>query len=62
VQAGLAWTVKPGRPGGFVGEEVLAAELRAGPERRVVWFRTGDRRIARPGTPVLSGGAEVGML
>jgi len=57
--AGLGWTVRLDKPGGFVGAEALRAEHAAGGVRRVVFFKTGDRRIVRAGTPVLGpdGGA-----
>ncbi len=51
--AGLSWTVKLDKPGGFVGRDALAAEKAAGPTRKVVYFKTGDRRIVRADTPVL---------
>ncbi|HXQ80294.1 MAG TPA: glycine cleavage system aminomethyltransferase GcvT [Opitutaceae bacterium] len=50
--AGLGWTVKFDKAGDFSGREALAAEKRAGSARKVVFFRTGDRRIVRPETPV----------
>ncbi|GAB5560555.1 MAG: glycine cleavage system aminomethyltransferase GcvT [Synoicihabitans sp.] len=52
IAAGLGWTVKLKKPQGFTGSEALAAE-KADPERRrVIYFRTGDRRIVRAGTEV----------
>jgi len=61
--AGLGWTVKLGKPGGFVGRDALAAEQAGGSPRRVVYFRTGDRRIVRADTPVLDlAGAQVGRV
>lgn len=54
--AGLGWTVKLDKPGGFVGSDALRREKAEGSPRRVVYFRTGDRRIVRADTPVL--GAE----
>ena len=59
--AGLDWTVKLKKQGGFVGCEALAAELAARDNpgaggtalKKVVYFRTGDRRIARAGAAVL---------
>jgi aminomethyltransferase len=56
--AGLGWTVKLDKPGGFVGSEALRREKVDGSPRRVVYFRTGDRRIVRADTPVLAGGSE----
>jgi len=61
IQAGLGWTVKPaGRE--FVGREALVRQLEAGVAGRVVAFSLDDRRIARQGTPVLSGSAKVGEV
>lgn len=62
VQAGLMWTVKPGKSTAFIGRDALLREKDEGPARRVVFFRTGDRRIIRPGTPVLAGGQPVGRV
>jgi aminomethyltransferase len=54
--AGLGWTVKLDKPGGFIGAEALRREKADGSSRRVVYFRTGDRRIVRADTPVLVAG------
>jgi len=50
--AGLGWTVKLDKEGDFCGRAALAAERRDGSARKVVFFRTGDRRIIRPQAPV----------
>jgi aminomethyltransferase len=50
--AGLGWTVKLDKGADFIGRAALLAERQAGSARRVVFFRTGDRRIVRPGTAV----------
>jgi aminomethyltransferase len=50
--AGLGWTVKLDKEADFVGKTALAAEKKAGSPRKVVFFRTKDRRIIRPDTPV----------
>jgi aminomethyltransferase len=63
IAAGLGWTVKLDKGADFIGRVALAAEQAAGPKRRVVFFRTGDRRIARAGTPVLeASGAVAGRV
>lgn len=62
VQAKLMWTVKLDKESDFVGKAALAAEKREGPARRIVFFRTGNRRIVRTDTPVLAGDAEVGIV
>jgi aminomethyltransferase len=51
--AGLGWTVKFDKPGDFSGRAALAAEKKDGSPRKVAFFRTGDRRIIRPETPVI---------
>jgi aminomethyltransferase len=61
--AGLGWTVKLEKEGDFSGRAALAAEKAAGSPRRVVYFKTGDRRIVRPDTPVAGAdGAPVGRV
>lgn len=62
MQAGLDWTVRLGKSVPFIGRDALMREKTAGPARRIVFFRTGDRRIVRPGTPVLAGAATVGQV
>lgn len=61
IQAGLQWTVKFGKPD-FVGRSVLLAQHENGTGSRVVFFRTGDRRIVRVDSPVFSGDREVGRV
>ncbi len=61
--AGLGWTVKLDKAGGFISDEALRAEKLHGGAQRVVFFKTGDRRIVRADTPVLgAGGATVGRV
>lgn len=61
--AGLGWTVKLDKGVDFNGCAALRAEQQAGSSRRVVFFRTGDRRIVRPGTTVRTlAGTEVGEV
>jgi aminomethyltransferase len=61
--AGLGWTVRLDKPGDFSGRAALAAEKAGGSPRRVVFFKTGDRRIIRPETPVFgAGGGPVGRV
>jgi len=60
--AGLAWTVKLDK-GDFTGRAALVAEKEKGPAKKIVFFKTGDRRIVRADTPVLgAGGAVVGRV
>ncbi|MEO0055074.1 MAG: hypothetical protein RLZZ50_1021 [Verrucomicrobiota bacterium] len=51
--AGLGWTVKLGKAHPCCGHDALAREKASGGARKVVFFRTGDRRIVRADTPVL---------
>ncbi len=61
--AGLGWTVKLDKEGDFSGRAALQAEKDRGSPRRVVFFKTGDRRIIRPETPVTGpDGAVVGRV
>jgi len=60
--AGLGWTVKLTKVD-FIGRESLLAEKIHRSPRRVIYFKTGDRRIARADTPVLGPeGAPVGRV
>jgi aminomethyltransferase len=59
LQAGLGWVVKLDKPGGFVGCEALRAQRGAGLPSRIVFFKTGDRRIVRAGTPVVDASGTV---
>lgn len=62
IAAGLGWVVKFDK-GPFLGSDVLKAEKEQGGPRKVVYFKTGDRRIVRADTPVLdAAGAEVGKV
>ncbi|MDB6167807.1 MAG: glycine cleavage system protein [Verrucomicrobia bacterium] len=61
--AGLGWTVKLDKGVDFVGRAALAAQKKEGLKQKIVFFKTGDRRIVRAETPVLdSAGATVGRV
>jgi aminomethyltransferase len=61
--AGLGWTVKLDKGVDFVGRDALLAEKSNGGANKIVFFKTGDRRIVRAETPVLeAGGAPVGRV
>ncbi len=63
LSAGLAWTVKLKKESDFTGKEALLAEKSEGSKQKIVFFKTGDRRIVRPGAEVLtSGGALAGTV
>jgi len=60
--AGLGWVVKLDK-GPFIGSDVLAAEKAKGSAHKIVFFKTGDRRIIRAESPVLDAvGATVGRV
>jgi aminomethyltransferase len=62
IAAGLGWVVKFDK-GPFIGSDVLLAEKKNGGAKKVVYFKTGERRIVRADTPVLNAaGAEVGKV
>jgi aminomethyltransferase len=51
--AGLGWTVKLDKGADFVGRAALLAQKQNGTSEKVVFFKTGDRRIVRADTAVL---------
>ncbi|MBP6508712.1 MAG: glycine cleavage system aminomethyltransferase GcvT [Opitutaceae bacterium] len=51
--AGLGWTVKLAKGADFVGRAALLAEKQAGAPQKIIFFKTGDRRIVRADTSVL---------
>jgi len=64
VEAGLGWAVKTGKEA-FIGRDVLARQKEEGAPRKLVWFKLGDRRIARQGAEVFAhgeGGEPVGEV
>jgi aminomethyltransferase len=61
--AGLGWTVKLDKGADFIGRAALLAEKQKGAPNKVVFFKTGDRRIVRADTPVLGAdGVTVGRV
>jgi len=54
---GLAWTVKLDKAAAFIGRDALRAEKANGSAQRLVFFKTGDRRIVRAESPVYAGAA-----
>lgn len=61
--AGLGWTVKLDKGADFIGRAALLAERQQGAAKKVVFFRTGDRRIVRADTAVLNAaGMPVGRV
>ncbi len=61
--AGLGWTVKLEKGADFIGRAALVAEKQGGASQKIVFFKTGDRRIVRADTPVLGpDGSVVGKV
>lgn len=61
--AGLGWTVKLDKGADFIGRAALIEEKQKGGTNKVVFFKTGDRRIVRADTPVLgAAGTPVGRV
>jgi aminomethyltransferase len=61
LEAGLRWVVKFKKPD-FVGRDALVRQRDAGLQRTLVGFAVEGKRLARPGYPILSGGAAVGRV
>jgi aminomethyltransferase len=61
--AGLAWTVKLDKADDFNGKSALLAQKTQGLGEKLVFFKTGDRRIVRAEMPVLGpDGTTVGRV
>jgi aminomethyltransferase len=62
ITAGLGWVVKFDK-GAFIGSDVLKAAKEKGTAQKIVFFKTGDRRIVRAETPIVNAaGATVGRV
>jgi 4-methylaminobutanoate oxidase (formaldehyde-forming) len=62
-EAGLGFCVKLGKPGGFVGEDAVAAVKARGVARRLACLVLDDRRaVVLGGEPVLAGDAVLGRV
>jgi aminomethyltransferase len=59
IEAGLSWTVKLDKAGGFLGRDAIARVKAEGPRRSIVGFEMVGRGIARHGYPLLSSQGEV---
>lgn len=62
IEAGLAWTIRWDKSGGFIGQQALEEQKAAGRQRRIVHFILDDKRIARPESPVFLGDRQVGTV
>ena len=60
VEAGLRFAINP--EGGFIGADIVLAEMRNGPARTLVGLRMLDKRVPRQGYPVLTGTTVVGQI
>lgn len=62
LEAGLAWTLALGKPGGFIGREALQQQAE-GAYQRLVGLKLVEAGIPRPGFAVLDeGGKQVGTV
>lgn len=62
VEANLMWTVRLKKEGDFIGKSAILEKKEAGALKKIVFFKTGGRRIARPGTDVVLDGGKVGAV
>ncbi len=63
VEAGLGWIVSlDGAKGAFIGREVLEAQKKQGPPRKLVGFEVVGRGIARHGYPIFLGAESSGAV
>jgi aminomethyltransferase len=62
LEAGLGWTVKLGKRGGFIGQEALEKQKAEGLKRRLAGFAAQGRRVPRHDMPIEQAGAEVGRV
>jgi aminomethyltransferase len=58
IEAGLSWTVKLDKTGGFLGRDAIAKIKADGVPRSIVGFEMVGRGIARHGYPLLSQSGE----
>jgi len=61
-EAGLGWTVKLGKEGGFIGFEALEKQKEKGVESRLVCLRMIGKGIPRAGFAILSGDETIGEI
>lgn len=63
LEAGLAWIVKLNKDADFIGRKALAQAKADGLKRKLVGFRTGEKRdIARDGMSVVRDGQRIGYV
>ena len=61
-EAGLAWTVKLGKEGDFVGKQALVEAKAAGVSKRLRGLVVQDKGVIRPGYEVYVGDEQVGVV
>ena len=62
LEAGLAWTVKLDKPGGFIGKEALEKQKAEGVKRKLVGFELTGAGAPRHGYAILKDGQRVGEV
>lgn len=62
LEAGLGWVVKLKKPDAFLGKEALAKQAETGPQRKTIFYRLNNRRIARAGESVYCGDEVIGEV
>src|SRR5690606_31683169 len=60
ITAGLSFAVAIDKD--FTGRDAIAAMIEKGPERMRVGLQLGGKRIAREGTPLMSGDEQIGII
>ncbi len=62
LEAGLAWTVKLDKPGGFIGKEALEKQKAEGVKRKLVGFELTGAGVPRHGYAIHKDGQPVGEV
>ena len=63
LEAGLGWIIKMDKGDDFIGRKALIQAKAEGLKRKLVGFRTGEKRdIARDGMSVVRGGQRIGYV
>jgi aminomethyltransferase len=62
LEAGLGWTVKLDKPGGFIGKEALEKQKAEGVKRKLVGFELTGPGVPRHGYAILKDGKPVGEV
>ncbi len=62
IEANLAWTVKFSKTSDFIGRKILCEQKEKGSTKRLLFFKTEDRRIVRAGSDVFVDDDRVGEV